>query len=203
MKEIKFDDWRLTGFWIAMTLAALITGFVFGWCWRDRAGALASVSLLNCMTAIGTIGATFAAVYFGLEGSRRARHGKITEAQVAVWSMDVPIANLINVVDEITNGWKRNPNVKPTNQKLEQATKEIFAAISNVDRAALRAISAVDQACGKAFVEGLAELDLFCIAAERASFVSDNSVLIVNRLLTGARLLGLGQTLASRWQHWQ
>lgn len=62
MNDFKFADWRLTGFWIGVAIAALITGFVLGWGWRDRPGALASVSLLNVLTALGTVGATFAAV---------------------------------------------------------------------------------------------------------------------------------------------
>lgn len=62
MKDVNFEDWRLTVFWIGMAVAAAIAGFVFGWCWRDRPGALASVSLLNVLTAVGTVGATFAAV---------------------------------------------------------------------------------------------------------------------------------------------
>ncbi|UAN03033.1 hypothetical protein [Achromobacter mucicolens] len=62
MEDIKFENWRLTGFWIGATLASLIAGFVLGWGWRDRPGALASVSVLNVITALGTVGATFAAV---------------------------------------------------------------------------------------------------------------------------------------------
>ncbi|MFY3137975.1 hypothetical protein ACOTFF_15950 [Achromobacter xylosoxidans] len=35
MNEIKFKDWRLTGFWVGLVFAALVAGFVFGWTWRD------------------------------------------------------------------------------------------------------------------------------------------------------------------------
>lgn len=62
MKDIKFGDWRLTAFWIATAFATAIAGFVFGWSWRDRTGALASVSVLNAMTAIGTVGSAVGAV---------------------------------------------------------------------------------------------------------------------------------------------
>jgi hypothetical protein len=62
MGEFKFSDWRLTGFWIGAALGALILGFVLGWGWRDRPGALGSVSLLNVLTALGTVGAAIAAV---------------------------------------------------------------------------------------------------------------------------------------------
>ena len=71
MKGIKFEDWRLTVFWVAVAVAMGIAGFVFGWCWRDRPGALASVSVLDAMTAVGTVGATSVALYFGLSSQKR------------------------------------------------------------------------------------------------------------------------------------
>lgn len=71
MKDVEFEDWRLTAFWIAVAAAAAIAGFVFGWCWRDRTGALADVSFLDALTAVGTVGATSAALYFGLRDQIR------------------------------------------------------------------------------------------------------------------------------------
>lgn len=62
MKDVKFEDWRLTVFWIAVAAATAIAGFVFGWSWRDRSGALANVSLLAALSAVGTVGALFAAI---------------------------------------------------------------------------------------------------------------------------------------------
>lgn len=71
MKDVEFEDWRLTVFWIAVAVATAIAGFVFGWCWRDRSGALANVSLLAALTAVGTVGATGVALYFGLSSQRK------------------------------------------------------------------------------------------------------------------------------------
>lgn len=62
MKRGEIGDWRLTVFWVATACATAIAGFVFGWCWRDRPGSLATVSLLNVMTAIGTVGSAVGAV---------------------------------------------------------------------------------------------------------------------------------------------
>lgn len=79
MKDVKFEDWRLTVFWIAVAAATAIAGFVFGWSWRDRSGALANVSLLAALTAVGTVGALFAAI--GIAGwqyriQREERHAE-------------------------------------------------------------------------------------------------------------------------------
>lgn len=71
MKDVEFADWRLTIFWIAVSAAMAIAGFVFGWSWRDRGEALANVSLLAAVTAVGTVGATTVALYFGLSSQRK------------------------------------------------------------------------------------------------------------------------------------
>lgn len=99
MKDVKFEDWRLTVFWIAVATATAIAGFVFGWCWRDRTGALADVSFLAALTAVGTVGATSAALYFGLRDQIREsdqRKQKLTSVlnlveevvQTAHWVID-------------------------------------------------------------------------------------------------------------------
>jgi hypothetical protein len=84
MNEIRFSDWRLTGFWIGVSTAALIAGFVFGWSWRDRPGALASVSLLNVMTALGTVGATIAAVGIAAWQYREQQRGQYADAVLVI-----------------------------------------------------------------------------------------------------------------------
>ncbi|WP_171963134.1 hypothetical protein [Bordetella trematum] len=83
MKEIKFQDWRLTVFWIGVAAGAAIVGFVFGWLWRDRPGALANVSLLNAMTAIGTVGSVGAACYFSAASLLRSTRDAKTAACLA------------------------------------------------------------------------------------------------------------------------
>ncbi|WP_026641152.1 hypothetical protein [Bordetella petrii] len=80
MSEIKFYDWRLTCFWIGMTVAAAIFGFVAGWGWRDRPDALADVSILKAMTAIGTVGAALSAVVVAFWQNSELRKERRTEA---------------------------------------------------------------------------------------------------------------------------
>jgi len=77
-------DWRLSGFWLAVVLAALIIGFTIGWLWRDRPGALANVSFLNVMTAIGTVGTALAAVWLSMRDAARVRAENARKVEMAV-----------------------------------------------------------------------------------------------------------------------
>lgn len=49
---------------------AMFVGFVLGWCWDKRPGALSNVSLLSLMTAVGTLGAVLIAVYLAHKTQR-------------------------------------------------------------------------------------------------------------------------------------
>lgn len=48
---------------IAGSIFAVILGFVLGWSWDKRSGALSAVSILSVLTAFGTVGAVVAAVF--------------------------------------------------------------------------------------------------------------------------------------------
>lgn len=48
---------------VAAGVLMLVAGFVLGWLWDKRPGALGGVSLLGVLTAIGTIGAALGAAY--------------------------------------------------------------------------------------------------------------------------------------------
>lgn len=80
MNDIKFEDWSVTVFWAAVCIAALIAGFVFGWCWRDRSGALAQVSILNVMTAVGTVGAAISGVGIATFGYLQRKRDELDAA---------------------------------------------------------------------------------------------------------------------------
>lgn len=83
MDDLKFEDcWRLNVFWFAVSIAALIAGFVFGWCWRDRPGALAEVRVLDVLTAIGTVGATCVALLLAMAEGRRRKTDALRKAQL-------------------------------------------------------------------------------------------------------------------------
>lgn len=88
MDDIKFEDWRLNVFWAAVGVAALIAGFVLGWCWRDRPGSLSNVSILNVLTVVGTVGATAVALYFGLSGKRQESDTRIERLTSMLWLVD-------------------------------------------------------------------------------------------------------------------
>lgn len=93
MDEFKFKDWQLTAFWISATVAALLAGFVFGWCWRDRPGALARVSILDAMTAVGTVGATVSGVAIAAVGySQRKREELKAAVRYSLSQADVLIS---------------------------------------------------------------------------------------------------------------
>lgn len=77
MNDIKFENWRLTVFWVAVAVASAIGGLCAGWSWRDRSGALASVSLLSALTALGTVGALFVGLFLAYRDAawrRQSRH---------------------------------------------------------------------------------------------------------------------------------
>jgi len=54
-----------------------LAGFVMGWGWRDRAGALGSIRLLDVLTAIGTVGATITAVWLAYRSGRHSRKTRL------------------------------------------------------------------------------------------------------------------------------
>lgn len=85
MKDIEFEDWRLHIFWGAIAVSAGIAGFVFGWGWRDRTGALADVRLLDALTAVGTLSAVFAAIWVANRQRRDSAVADTRSGEVAYW----------------------------------------------------------------------------------------------------------------------
>ncbi|WP_407851068.1 hypothetical protein [Bordetella petrii] len=99
MSEIKFNDWRLTCFWVAMTVAAAIFGFVAGWGWRDRPDALAGVSILSAMTAFGTVAAAAGAVciaYWQHRSAANERYLRATHAAAGSYLVMATMAGELN-----------------------------------------------------------------------------------------------------------
>lgn len=73
MKSNEYGGWRMIVFWAAVSVAALITGFVLGWLWCARSGSLSDVRLLDVMTAFGTVGAAVGAVVIAVVGHNRQK----------------------------------------------------------------------------------------------------------------------------------
>lgn len=82
MCNVKLDEWwRLHFFWIAVCAASLIAGFAAGWAWRDRPGALANVSILSALTALGTVGSVAVSLLISVVGYRRRVEREIDAAK--------------------------------------------------------------------------------------------------------------------------
>lgn len=65
-----------------------VAGFVIGWLWRDRPGALANVSLISVLTVIGTVAAAGVAGWLGLREGRirlQDRQRREVYARSALW----------------------------------------------------------------------------------------------------------------------
>lgn len=85
IKKNQYGDWPIIGWWASIALACGIAGFVLGWLWDKRQGALAEVRILDVLVAAGTIGAALAATYAGaiaLMVSNRGREEKQEEIKV-------------------------------------------------------------------------------------------------------------------------
>lgn len=128
MKDVKFEDWRLTVFWVAVAAATAIAGFVFGWSWRDRTGALANVSLLAAMTAIGTVGATVAAVAIASWQYRTQRMERYAEAVLVIGEAYPRLAGFHAVLIECSNTFDGV-------EKFDLSAKDIRAVISDIQDA--------------------------------------------------------------------
>lgn len=93
-KEV-FGDWRLIFFWLAMVAAGGIAGFVGGWVWRDRTGALANVSILAALTAFGTVGA----VWFSVWQSIRLRTAQEDQDKKRLSSLAITINEAVESLE--------------------------------------------------------------------------------------------------------
>lgn len=59
---------------------ALFVGFVLGWGWNKRSGALSTVSILSVLTAFGTVGAVISAVFSWWWVEHRRRKERLESA---------------------------------------------------------------------------------------------------------------------------
>gem|GEM_PF-7006712 len=132
MKDIKFEDWRLTVFWVAVAVATGIAGFVFGWCWRERPGALASVSVLDAMTAVGTVGATSVALYFGLSSQKRDMEARKERLTSVLHLVEEAVESAKWVAGHL--GPRSNPRVREISPLARHELSAFFASMDAVNR---------------------------------------------------------------------
>lgn len=73
---MKKEDCKTRPWTAALIVGAILIagmGFAIGWAWDKRPGSLHDVSILNVLTAVGTVGATMTALFLaGVEARRRA-----------------------------------------------------------------------------------------------------------------------------------
>lgn len=84
-------------------VAGCIAGFVFGWMWRGRPGALADVSLLNAMTALGTVGAVVVALFLSFSAAWSKRGEERIKGAFAVLSAEDRFRRLLQAGSDCRN----------------------------------------------------------------------------------------------------
>lgn len=126
-KECSCDNEMLTALIIGVGAGCLI-GFVFGWLWRDRPGALANVSIVAVMTAVGTVGATFAAVFFGLSDQRNRKSVRNQRLTSVSWLVDEAVQSAKWVSRHLKN-------ISENKMKMEipLAENELSAFLTSMD----------------------------------------------------------------------
>lgn len=121
MKSNECGGWRVAVFWMGVAVAALITGFVLGWLWRDRPGVLADVRILDVLIAVGTISAAAGAFYAakvaidaGLAESQRREDERKRKSEFLLSSisyelraLDGALGNLVVTLDMSNRAAKR------------------------------------------------------------------------------------------------
>lgn len=87
-KKGGFSDGTLLAAMLIGIAGGCVAGFVIGWLWRDRPGAIANVSLLSVLTVFGTVAAAGVAGWLGLREGRirlQDRRRREAYAKSALW----------------------------------------------------------------------------------------------------------------------
>lgn len=127
-----FGDWRVTVFWLGIAAAAAIAGVVFGWEWRGRTGALADVSLLQVMTAFGTVGAVVAATYFAVRDARNKQRREILIAQLTAAGLDARLSKVAFDLGPIIKFMREQPHLLSDEKSREDIKRALESMLSSV-----------------------------------------------------------------------
>lgn len=128
---------------LAGAILMLVVGFVLGWAWDKRPGALQGVSILDVMTAFGTVGAVLVALYVSF-GESRAKtlqrlsrsdlyRGMLVSGMAGVWDSVVEIYNLIEALNEDCLSQQRALRLK----NISNQSNDIFFVDALVDHIAM------------------------------------------------------------------
>ncbi len=168
MNEIKFQDWRLTVFWIAVAAGAAIAGFVFGWQWRDRPGALANVSLLNAMTAFGTVGAACGAVGIAYWQHRTNQRERLIRAVHEAAGAYLQLAAMASELDELVPRLEKAGAFGTSMRVFEDIRNRLQAIRSFYVLPEPSSLGPLDGNCGPKLASALGQLRLVDKMLERA-----------------------------------
>ena len=110
----------------ALTAGAILTvvaGFVLGWAWDKRDGALSDVSILAVLTSVGTIGASLAAVLHPL---RQYKKEKILRLQDELVLSEMTLRSVVLLEKTVQSYTKHSLLPKP--RTLEHVIRQLEIA---------------------------------------------------------------------------
>lgn len=128
-------------YWIGALLVGLvlgaIAGFLIGWSWDKRSGALEDVRVLDVLIAVGTIGAAVVALYFGLRAQLREADRIELKRQIFRAELKVRVdiakekANLIKGAYTQVASSKGNWSASDSMSRIEQHLEELVNLFNN------------------------------------------------------------------------
>lgn len=144
-------DCPMTWALAAGVIAGGLSGFALGWSWDQRPGALASVRLLDLLTAVGTVGATIAAVVIPLHQNADRRREKQLELAWADWAISGEVQLLAKEALDAANvllesGWSVPlVTTQYLSSQLQDAKREVADSLGSMVINGLLKLTAVIQ----------------------------------------------------------
>lgn len=108
---------------LAGAVLMLVVGFILGWAWDKRSGALGDVSILAVLTAFGTVGASLAAVVFPL---RQYKKDKISRLQ-AEWVLSELAHRSVVLLEKTVNSYIEDHQL-PKPRAIEHVMRQLEVA---------------------------------------------------------------------------
>lgn len=173
VREVFSEDWRQTAFWLSVAIAMLIAGFALGWIWRDRPEALANVRILDVMTAIGTVGATIAAVGVALWQARHSANREKEKqervqrdqqdrnhrlAALAAAALEPRLRMIEDEIEFVLSGLQTYASIDIEPETFHELTNQLRSIDLGVALEQLLLIEALPDKCADDIAAGLARL---------------------------------------------
>ena len=123
---------------VAGAILTLVVGFVLGWAWDKRDGALSDLSILNIMTALGTIGAAMGAAvttFSFFYSHTREKREKEESNSVAIKYIEGDIRRIQAYIREVVGGIYHLLDAFSHWETSDHFPLTVYnAAVSNIDR---------------------------------------------------------------------